>query len=960
MELKMRINKTISFAQSLGIFDVSDEGKVRFVIEGADSGNTVLVKGRISGQTNFTTLKTLTGAANEVVNVFTYEELEVECTVFESLTNQIKILASSFNEASGSAIESIGVPAGGPITDIDSLNFTSSDNSITIVGNNTTKTLDFTTSGTSLSYTPDDFSDWNTVPTNVSEGLDQLADRINTVEDSVGAANGIAPLNGSSKIDPIYLPSFVDDVEEYADLSSFPPAGESSKIYVALDTNRTYRWGGSSYIEISPSPVTSVAGRTGDVLLTKSDVGLDQVDNTSDVNKPISNDTQDALDLKYDASNPAGYVDSLGAADAAPVQSVAGKTGDVLLDKFDVGLDQVDNTSDLDKPISNDTQDALDLKADVGHTHNLTDLTQSGANIDQFPKWDSSNWVASDLNASFTYYTPDVSVNWLVEPAVVSEALDELSSRVALLDEGSSSFSSVFSDMKEPTGFVNRTDSEISFDNGTRTFTIQPTGINYSIYHLGVRTIIDVPLNITIPDTSGNYYIYIGSSANLTYTTTFDLALISEYAYCAYIYWDDVDNKAVIFGDERHGITMDGTTHAYLHTTRGTQLVSGAAISYTLGSGALDAHAQISLGDMQIKDEDITVNINNDATPDAPFEQILFPIAEIPIVYREGSIWKKSVATQFPMIVQSGDVRASYNEFTGVTWQLTEAPSNNKTLVTYIFATTSVDEPVIGILGQTQYNNIDEARGTASWENINFGDLPSPEMKLLYTLYYDTSSGYANAAKSKITYVADLRFTHDREVSAAVFNSDHANLSGLGNDDHLQYHNDTRGDLRYYTKTEIDSNVIQKTGTVAFTADQSMGGNKLTNLANPVALTDAVNLQTLNAAIGSTGDIFEKSFTLDQSQTNISITDFVFSNAVVRGFEALVTIQINAISSLSETFEIKGIQKNSGWFISVTAEGDNSLIDLSITNAGQMQYSSPSYAGFTSGVLKFRAITTSV
>ena len=49
------------------------------------------------------------------------------------------------------------------------------------------------------------------------------------------------------------LPSFVDDVLEYASSASFPTTGEAGKIYVALDTNLTYRWGGSKYVEISKS-----------------------------------------------------------------------------------------------------------------------------------------------------------------------------------------------------------------------------------------------------------------------------------------------------------------------------------------------------------------------------------------------------------------------------------------------------------------------------------------------------------------------------------------------------------------------------------------------------------------------------------------------------------------------------------------------------------------------------------
>lgn len=87
-----------------------------------------------------------------------------------------------------------------------------------------------------------------------------------------GAANGVAPLNGSTKIDAIYLPSYVDDVLEYANLASFPVTGEFDKIYIALDTNKTYRWSGSIYVEVSPSDVNSVNGYMGIVNLSASDI----------------------------------------------------------------------------------------------------------------------------------------------------------------------------------------------------------------------------------------------------------------------------------------------------------------------------------------------------------------------------------------------------------------------------------------------------------------------------------------------------------------------------------------------------------------------------------------------------------------------------------------------------------------------------------------------------------------
>ena len=113
--------------------------------------------------------------------------------------------------------------------------------------------------------------------------------------------------------------------------------------------------------------VDSVNGQTGVVVLTKSDVGLGNADNTSDANKPISTAVSLALSGKYDASNPDSFVDAAGAAAAAPVQSVAGQTGVVTLSKSDVGLSNVDNTSDADKPVSTATATALADKYDASN-----------------------------------------------------------------------------------------------------------------------------------------------------------------------------------------------------------------------------------------------------------------------------------------------------------------------------------------------------------------------------------------------------------------------------------------------------------------------------------------------------------------------------------------------------------------------------------------------------------------
>lgn len=164
---------------------------------------------------------------------------------------------------------------------------------------------------------------------------------IQTIEDSVGQANGIAPLNGSSKIDATYLPSYVDDVLEYADLISFPLVGETSKIYVTLDTNKTYRWTGSVYIEISASEVTSVNSQSGAVVLDADDIAetasryWSKKNNVTTTAPTVSNDLSQNYSVGsqwYDSAADTLYIcesASIGAALWQPISGAGGGVGSV-------------------------------------------------------------------------------------------------------------------------------------------------------------------------------------------------------------------------------------------------------------------------------------------------------------------------------------------------------------------------------------------------------------------------------------------------------------------------------------------------------------------------------------------------------------------------------------------------------------------------------------------------------
>ena len=142
---------------------------------------------------------------------------------------------------------------------------------------------------------------FNDVSENITPALDNKVDI-----SSIGVANGVAGLDSNGLIPSSQLPSYVDDVLEYASLSKFPKTGETGKIYVALDTNKTYRWGGSTYIEISESlslgttSSTAYRGDWGNKVKTK--VGTAALTTTAQDVSGAVNELNSALSNKADTS----------------------------------------------------------------------------------------------------------------------------------------------------------------------------------------------------------------------------------------------------------------------------------------------------------------------------------------------------------------------------------------------------------------------------------------------------------------------------------------------------------------------------------------------------------------------------------------------------------------------------------------------------------------------------------
>lgn len=143
-------------------------------------------------------------------------------------------------------------------------------------------------------------------------------------DDYVQTVDGIIPSS--------ILPSYVDDVLEYSDQSKFPNPGDNGKIYVDTSTNLTYRWGGSSYVEISKSLALGTTSTTA----YRGDHGLLAYQHISKVGNPHGLTLGD-LSITIDAETInylSGLTENINTALAKKLDLIGGElTGFLLLHK---------------------------------------------------------------------------------------------------------------------------------------------------------------------------------------------------------------------------------------------------------------------------------------------------------------------------------------------------------------------------------------------------------------------------------------------------------------------------------------------------------------------------------------------------------------------------------------------------------------------------------------------------
>lgn len=296
------------------------------------------------------------------------------------------------------------------------------------------------------------------------------------------------------------------------------------------------------------------------------------------------------------------------------------------------------------------------------------------------------------------------------------------------------------------------------------------------------------PETISIPDDingfiPGKYYIYYDSLGVIQRKTTpFDWKEDVPVAVVVI----GASQSTVFIGEERHGMVMDWATHYYLMRVNGTQFVPGGfnVGNYTLGgSGSLNSHAQFSITGGTIFDEDNDFVISHNTNPTLEGEQHLEPFLKTKVLYRESNSWDTTTTLDYSFRSNGSSV-PQYSLFNSGTWS-SQSIDDNKYFVSYIVATNNILCPILSIEGQAQYNNLNGAKDSASYESLNLSGLPASEWVPLYRIIYHYNSSFTNDTKVVVSDVLDIKKTSSSGSGVAA--SDHANLIGLLEDDHTQY-----------------------------------------------------------------------------------------------------------------------------------------------------------------------------
>ena len=465
------------------------------------------------------------------------------------------------------------------------------------------------------------------------------------------------------------------------------------------------------------------------------------------------------------------------------------------------------------------------------------------------------------------------------------------------------------------TGFPNRTDSNITFNESNREFSISPVSSSYSIYYRGKEFNISSTLTLTITNQSGGRYIKFNpATEQLEENSIAAHPDLIEDLLVSYIYWDSGTLKALIFGDERHSCHRDTQWHLSQHLDVGAIWRSGGALNYALNNDDVT----ISMGDITIADEDITHNILH-GNASTHYQQILNGDAEIPVIYLNGTQVTQTSVTSVPWV--QGTSRIAYNPIDANGQGSLVDVSNNDFVSYFLVATNDVTYPIKLLLGHYQHASSSAAEAE---EFDNFG-FSVPELVPLYKIVmqakntatnkclinsvsrlssrqssmnpafsatsHDQLTGRSLTDQHTISAITDLQSALDAKepADATILKSAHIGSTVQAYDANIV------SDTAYvHTDNNYDSSAVEKLAGIDVGATDDQTAQEIANAIDldPVAET------TLLSALGLTSVVSDISSLNTTVATKADQADLVTTNSNLATAQSAISSNSNAISIL--------------------------------------------------------------
>lgn len=533
---------------------------------------------------------------------------------------------------------------------------------------------------------------------------------------------------------------------------------------------------------------------------------------------------------------------------AQGVSSINGEIGDVTIDKTTLNLENVDNTSDLDKPISNATQVALDGKVDDNQVLTnvpagavFTDTTYE--NVSEFTN--DAGYITEN-SVSFEVLDAKGDVGTGSNQVAAGNHTHEVTEISNFAEETRMAVSEVTFDSK---GFPNRVDTSLTFDAGTRIVTLAPTGSSFDIFYRGKKFTFTSPLTKEITNMNGGRYIVFNPETQALEELVIGAhPSLKEDLLVAYIYWNYTEQEAIIFGDERHSSDIDVQWHLSQHLDVGAVWRSGGGISYTLDDSS---NSKFGIATpLTIADEDLVHVINHSDTPTNDYEQILETEASLPTISISGTTTRQlNAATTW----SQGPYGIYYNQFNGSSYSYVSVPENEY-MCYWIVATNDSIYPVKKIMGKNAYATISEAEA----EEFESHGFVVPEIVPLYKIILKSVTRNLRAEISGVYTLTGRKSTMSSSFSA----NSHTELSDRGAADQHPISAITG------LQTELDGKLESADlSTVATTGDYADLSNVPTNVSeftNDAGYITSADVQ---------GNVTETNTSLILSGTNLVYTD---------------------------------------------------------------------------------------